>query len=472
MKPTYEKLKHQLEKAEHQLEKAEHQLEKTNQFLKQALDRIAELEEKLKLNSKNSSKPPSTDQKANTEKPPPKKPRKGHPGVCRTPYPPSRIDNHIKCIRETCPHCGLTDLQESILPPDYLQQVDLPEIRAIITQYALIKYQCQKCHKHSLGKLPKEISPSTFGPKLAALLSLLTGVFHLAKREAKQLIQDLYHIDISIGSIPNIEEKVTKALTPIYERIHHFAIKSTDCKHFDETTWRNSGKRNYVWLATTKHAALYKIHPNRSNKAFKELTLGNTTFQAVTDRYATYNKIGKDHQYCLAHLIRDCHRWSERDGPDGKIGENLEKFLKRSCKAHRNFSEKKISLKERNKIIGYCKYYFEKWLVEGITFGSELLYKWCMHLDKTLFKLWTFFRFSDMDPTNNLAERDLRKIVVWRKKSYGTRSERGKKFVERITSVAETLKKQKMNILKFIQKALVANISGQEAPYICLSRGF
>ena len=95
-----------------------------------------------------------------------------------------------------------------------------------------------------------------------------------------------------------------------------------------------------------------------------------------------------------------------------------------------------------------------------------------MHLDKTLFKLWTFFRFSDMDPTNNLAERDLRKIVVWRKKSYGTRSERGKKFVERITSVAETLKKQKMNILKFIQKALVANISGQEAPYICLSRGF
>jgi transposase len=156
---------------------------------------------------------------------------------------------------------------------------------------------------------PQKFPPRAFGPKLTALLSLLTGVYHLAKREAKQLIQNLYDIDIGTGSIPNIEEKITKALTPVYERIHHFAIQSASCKHFDETSWRNSGEKHYVWIATTQHAALYKIHPNRSKKAFEELALGKCTFQAVTDRYATYNTLGKDHQYCLAHLIRECHRW-------------------------------------------------------------------------------------------------------------------------------------------------------------------
>ena len=67
--------------------------------------------------------------------------------------------------------------------------------------------------------------------------------------------------------------------------------------------------------------------------------------------------------------------------------------------------------------------------------------------------------------TNNLAERDLRKLVIWRRKSYGTRSERGKNFVERVTSIAQTLKKQSRSILAFIQEAVVSFYSGYECPH-------
>lgn len=79
------------------------------------------------------------------------------------------------------------------------------------------------------------------------LLATLTGVLHLAKREAVFLIKELYDVDISIGSVPNIEERVSQALDPIY----CFVIESKFCKHFDETSWRDQGKRHYVWLVAS-----------------------------------------------------------------------------------------------------------------------------------------------------------------------------------------------------------------------------
>jgi len=80
MKPTYEQL--------------EARLEKTERLLKLALERIAQLEERLNKNSKNSSKPPSTDQKSNTSEKKRKK-RMSRKGSSRTPFPPDRIDHQV-----------------------------------------------------------------------------------------------------------------------------------------------------------------------------------------------------------------------------------------------------------------------------------------------------------------------------------------------------------------------------------------
>jgi transposase len=81
-------------------------------------------------------------------------------------------------------------------------------------------------------------------------------------------------------------------------------------------------------------------------------------------------------------------------------------------------------------------------------------------------KLWTFSKFTNVDPTNNLAERDLRRLVLWRKKSYGTRSARGERFVERMTTVAETVRKAGNNILNFITKAVLAFYKREATPSI------
>ncbi len=104
-----------------------------------------------------------------------------------------------------------------------------------------------------------------------------------------QLIKDLYGIDLSEGSVINIEENVAEALNDVYERIHHFVVKGALPRHFDETSWRDNGKRHYVWIATTTLAACYRIDPSRSQEALKRLIGNHTTGPAVTDRYSAYN---------------------------------------------------------------------------------------------------------------------------------------------------------------------------------------
>lgn len=456
MKPTYEELEAKVQRLE--------------ELLRQALEKIEKLEKQLKRNSQNSSKPPSTDQKSNTSEKE-KKPKASRVGKAREPFPPERIDKHIECGCDNCSHCGSEFIQWNG-GAELFQQAELPEAKAIITQYELLKYTCIRCKKDFLAELPKGVPDSAFGPRLMGLVVTLTGVFHLAKREAVQLIKELYGVDISIGSVSNIEERVAEALDPVYQRIHSFVMGSKFCKHFDETSWRNKGKRHYVWLACCEQAAFYMIDQSRSAEAFRKLfTVCPDDVSVVTDRYAVYS-IFKVHQYCLAHLIREFRSYAERDGPDQEIGEALESELKKACHVHKKYREGKITFKQRNQSLGYCKRRTKFHLEDGIANGRDDLSGLCDTLWDNFDKLWTFTKISGMEPTNNLAERDLRKLVIWRRKSYGTRSERGKRFVERITTISQTLKRQSKSILSFIQKAVKGFYAEAFTPFISESMGF
>lgn len=477
MKPTYAQLetelaqtKAELAQTKAELAQTKEKLEDATKILKLALEEIADLKEKLNLNSKNSSKPPSSDQKGNTSNQTRIK-RKSRKGTSRTAFPPERVDKQVDCIRENCPHCG----SDSIICtgiPEAFQQAELPKVRAFVTEYLLHKYRCRGCGKQSIASLPSGVPDSAFGPRLMGLLATLTGVLHIAKREAIQLIKDLYDVDISLGSVSNIEERVSNALDPVYFKIHQFVIEGGYCKHFDETTWRDSGKRCYAWVASCSMAAFFKLHPRRSRDAFEELIGVKTNlYAAVTDRYPVYSKIGKFHQYCLAHLIRDFRRYAERDGPDKEIGEALTHEFAKVCGIHKSYRQGEESLKKRNMRIGRRKSQVKFWLEDGFANGGDKLSGLCERLLDHFDHLFAFIKIDGMEPTNNLAERDLRKLVIWRKKSFGTRSKRGQKFTERITSVAETVKRHGKNTLKFIQEA-VENFFGEKPPPpICESLG-
>lgn len=351
---------------------------------------------------------------------------------------------------------------------EVLQQVELPTVRAVVTEYILQKYSCSSCERQSTADLPDGVPKTVFGSSVMALFSTLTGLFHLAKREAIQLIKELYDVDISLGSSCNIEERVADALKPVCERIHRFILDGPFCKHCDETSWRTDGKRRYVWVLSCERAAYYQVEPSRSREAF-ERVIGKATGEldkVVSDRYSVYGVIHDLHQYCLAHLIRDFKRYAERKGLDGPIGGALAKEFAKACKTHGEYREGNITKKQRNIRLGHAKRRVGYWLDDGFANGSDKLSSLCDNIINGFHKLWTFTKVEGMEPTNNLAERDLRKLVIWRRKSYGTRSGRGERFVARFTTVAETLKRNGVSVLRYVEKALRCTYRGEPPPEI------
>src|SRR5438445_595881 len=149
MKPTYEQLETELAKTQELLKKA---LEEINSLRQE----VSKLKEQLNRNSKNSSKPPSTDQKGNTPPDNPKK-RKKRRGIARPPFPPERVDKHVMCSQENCPHCGSRSIQLSGKSSEILQQAELPEVKAEVTEYHLQNYSCNSCGKNSTAHLPEGI---------------------------------------------------------------------------------------------------------------------------------------------------------------------------------------------------------------------------------------------------------------------------------------------------------------------------
>ncbi len=188
-----------------------------------------------------------------------------------------------------------------------------------------------------------------------ALIANLTGRFHLAKREAILLIKDLYGIDLSEGSVINMEERVANALEEVYERIHRFVVEGAPTRYFDETTWRDSGRRHYVWLGTTDMAAYYRIDPGRSQAAFLKLIGTALGAPAVSDRYGAYNILNGPHQYCLAHLIRDFHAFAEKQGQDGEIGAKIERELRHICKTHTHWKRGDLSKRQRGSRLSHSR---------------------------------------------------------------------------------------------------------------------
>ena len=88
----------------------------------------------------------------------------------------------------------------------------------------------------------------------------------------------------------------------------------------------------------------------------------------------------------------------------------------------------------------------------------------CRDILKREEALWTFVDVPGVEPTNNLAERQIRPGVLWRKGSFGTQSAAGSRFVERIMTVVSTLKQQGRNVLDYLAEACEAANQGRPAP--------
>lgn len=415
--------------------------------------RVTDLESRLNLNSTNSSKPPSSDRKKN-KRPPCGGAKVGHTGHHRLPYSEDQVSKHLHISLEKCSFCGFDKLRKKAV--SVFQQVELPEVQPWITQIELEKAVCCGCQRHLTAPFPSDYNRTVFGPKLTACIGSFSSVYRMSKRNIQMLLKELFCIDISLGSIPAVEKRLSQSLSSAYASLFD-RINKKRTAYVDETSFRQQAKTHYVWTVTTDTESFIRILPTRSLASLSVIRPREHKGITVTDRYAAYAY--QRHQYCLAHIKRDFKKFSQRDGPDKEIAEAALFELKEIFIAC--YLSCRKTMRQR---VGYRKRKLWYILCDAIGNGSEKFSKFADKLLDQFHKLFLFTRYGEVECTNNAAERTLRHIVLWRKTSYGTQSEAGSRFLERAVSIWMTLKKQGRHTLSFFEQAYRASFNLQIKP--------
>lgn len=454
------------------------QLRQENQELRKIIEelnrRINDLEERLRLNSQNSSKPPSSDRYP--KKDPPshgKKERKRRQGFFREWFPEEEVSEFIKYYPQSCDGCGSSHFLPKAKVVEARQVVEIPPINPIVTEHQAISCRCANCGKQVRSNLPIEVMSSAFGPKIKAWCTTLAGKFYLSKSQIKELFKMLLGISISKGSVVNTHYQAALMLKEPYEEaLHH--LRKSETVHADETGWRTLAQNKWLWQVTDKNIVIFKIFASRDKKAFQALFGKECIQNLITDRFRVYSTYGL-HQYCWAHLKRDFKRIEQRSGHASVIGKLMGSLCSFLFKCTHERNENQISedefIQKAKKLKDEFHYLFKLGLradTHDLKLGKTG--RFCERLLNEEEKLWAFIEDQNLDLTNNLSERNLRQAVLWRKVSFGNKSARGEQFVERILSVVETIKVQGRNILNYLITCFNARSKCQTIPsFVCIN---
>ena len=434
---------------------------------------IEELKAQPRRTSRNSNKPPSSDPPGSTRKPArrgkvkrAKGGQPGHRGKTRQMLPVDQMDEVVDCLPEQCVDCG-HHLEGTDAKPERHQVVELPEKLTFRTEYRLHSLTCPTCKRKNSGRLPQQATWSAFGPRLHALVAYLTASCRLSKRRASVLLDEVFDIKLSVGSISNIEQSVSRALALPFNELSAF-IKSQMVIHLDETSWCEGPRRNghWLWVVVCRLAALFVVRKSRGSVVARELIGEDFEGHIVTDRWSAYTWVDTlKRQLCWSHLIRDFVKISEFKGKPGKAGKAL---LKHSKKLFRLWRRVKAgTLKHsgfKTRVLSGLRQDFKAALQQGVESGHKKTAGMCAAILKLEPAMWAFAHIEGIEPTNNDAERALRHAVILRKISFGTDSPRGTRFIERILSAVTTLRLQGRKLLEYLEAACAAHAAGRDPP--------
>ena len=427
--------------------------------------RIKSLEEKLNTNSRNSSKPPSMDHGAGKKKTRSGKKAGGQPGHVgrgRVFFSEAQVDQtHLLYPPRQC-ECG-GKVRSTRLHQRH-QTMDIPPLKPQITEYRLFAGACQVCGKHHEAVLPADVSGKLVGPRLLALIGTLTGGYRLSKRLVQSLLQDVFHIDLSVGLISQSEERISAALEVIVQEAHAH-VQQARVVHSDETGHKENGKKQWMWVAIAGVVSVFLARASRSAEVAKELLGSAFAGILVSDRYSAYSWADPTRrQWCWAHLLRDFTRISERSGVAGQVGEQLLELAKRMFRYWHKVRDGTLSREQFQRRMAHLRAQVEATLQRAVLHGDAQTANTCKRILKCKTALWTFVYTPGVEPTNNLAERTIRSYVIWRKTSFGTQSKRGSVYMERMMTAVGSCKLQGRNILEFLTLAIRAHGGNAKMP--------
>ncbi len=411
-------------------------------------EEIADLRNRLKRDSRNSSRPPSSDapwsKRRRRRKPPSDKKQGGqlgHEGRTRRLVDEDEVDDVEDHRPSECSSCGGKELEPLARRPHRHQVWEIPRVLVPVTEHRLHRARCRECGEVVAAALPEGVTKSALGPRLSALAASLSGVYRVSRREVSRLLSEVFGVTMSPGTVSAIEGRLGEGLSlPHIQALG--AVRTSSVANVDETPWSERGELRWLWTAVAEGVTAHRIDSRRNAAAMKRLIGRRYRGVLVTDRMGAYDKHPlKRRQLCWAHLERDFRALAE--GPRGGwvFGKKGVEIAGAVMRVHRGFrghgDRTRLARQLRDP-----KRRLRRLLERGARAKHCPVRGMSKHLLARFDALFTFAEVPDVDPTNNAAERAVRKPVLWRKGCYGSQSARGERFVERVLTATATLRRR------------------------------
>jgi transposase len=428
--------------------------------------RIADLEQRLGQNSTNSSRPPSSDPPT-IKRAPPRSPSGrrsgGQPGhaLQQRPWleptqPPIAL-RPLACRQCRKPLTG-TDPQ-----PLRHQALELPAFRPEVTEYQLHRLRCAGCGRTTCAALPADVPTGGQGPRLQAVVALLTGAYRLSKRQVESACADLLGTPLSAGQVCAVEAEAVAATAPVVAELRAY-IKDQSA-NVDETGWWQKERRAWLWSVVTRGVTVFVLALSRAATVAQDLIDPSAGQVITTDRYKGYDWFPLyQRQICWAHLRRAFQAMVDRSNGGSALGDELLLFAEDVFAQWYRVRDGTIRRSTLRQYVDSQRPWFRARLEAGLGCGCAKTAAVCQDLLRLEPALWTFTRRDGIEPTNNAVERGFRHAAQWRRSSHGTESAAGSRFVEQILTVVATCRQQGRHVLDYLSACCRAHQHGESPP--------
>lgn len=365
--------------------------------------------------SRTSSKPPSTDRKARRDGSRPGGAKPAHKGHSRgLAEVPDKMEDH----RPThCRHCGLPFAEDEAgaVIGEY-DEIDLPEIKPIVSRHRRLKCRCAKCGKTTAAPMPQAAQGTPFGNRIHALALYLKSNQLFSYQRLQGAFADLFGLSLSQGALMNMFKRTVPIFAAGRDRALA-ALRRADVVACDETGARIEGCNAYHWVFCSSKAIVHTAEFSRAAQVVRDTMDGHQPEVWISDRYTAQQGHGRLHQTCLAHLDRKA-RFVAEHGRD-LTGMRLQLWFDRAFRLASNIANLAAATVKGHK--RSLKRDLDAILADATDcpLARDLLGQ----IRRARNQMLTFCDFAGkVDATNNVSERALRPSVIQRKVTNGYRA--------------------------------------------------
>jgi transposase len=378
----------------------------------EALKMKLEKGKKPPTNSSNSSQPPSRDQKSNA--PAERKKRRHGPPVGHVKHERKFVaqpDHLVEVKPQVCSHCQADLSKAATVLVDVNQISELPEAKAEVIEVRQYTAACPCCGQEQIGEPPAGLEMNrTFGVRLEGTVVYYRQEQHMSYVRTKSALRDLHGVEISQGGIDQIMQRSGKKAIEQAGSIQA-EIQRSAVVHSDETGSRLDGQNWWQWVFCSASAVFHVIRFDRSVDVIQDVMAGHEVDVWVSDCYSAQMKSpARLRQLCLAHQLRNLQAVVDRY--PASFWPKAMQALFRSA-VHLYNQRDHLSPPEFQMQLQRLEHICD-WLLERSLEQPE-----AKRLSKRYHKyrncLFVFLQRTDVSPTNNVSERNLRPSVVHRK---------------------------------------------------------